>query len=200
MFQINDAFDAVLLGCFFFGIVFSVLVLLVGDLGIGADGDGVLPINLGAVLAFVGWFGGVGFLARNAAGWPLALALVVGIGGGLVGALAVGRVMSVLVSPKGAVLDPADYRLPGTIARVTSSIRAGGVGEIVYEQAGVRQVSAARAAAGQAIPRGVEVVLVEAAAGTALVEPAATFFENDDERFGVAEPLFGQRSMNPERE
>lgn len=181
MFPVNDAFDAILLGSFFFGLVLSVLLIVVGDLGVDADGDGFLPFNLGVVLAFVAWFGGVGYLARNAAEWPLALALAVGIGGGLVGALAVQRVLHVLVTPKEAELDPADYRLPGTIARVTSSIRAGGVGEIVYEQAGVRQVSAARAAEGRAIPRGVEVVLLESTAGTATVEPAETFFADRDE-------------------
>lgn len=199
MFRINDAFDAVLLGCFLFGLLFAVLVMVVGDLGIEADGDGdgLLPINLGVVLAFLGWFGGVGFLARNAAEWPLAVALVVAVGGGLVGAFVVAKVMALLVSPKGAVLDPADYRLPGTIARVTSSIRAGGVGEIVYEQAGVRQVSAARAAVGQAIPRGTEVVLIEATAGTALVEPSDTFFENGDERLPLPPDASGRGSMNP---
>ena len=65
------------------------------------------------------------------------------------------------------------------MARVTSSIRAGGTGEVVYEQAGVRQVSAARAADGRAVPRGAEVVILNGERGVVLVEPAEDFFEGD---------------------
>ena len=139
--QVNDWLDAVLLGCFFFGLLLSVSLLFIGDggvlpdLGAEADGDGggLIQINLSVILAFVAWFGGVGFLARNAGGWPLPLALVVAVAGGVLGAFVAGRLTAAFVSPKAAVLDPADYRLPGTIARVTSSIRENGVGEVVYE-------------------------------------------------------------------
>lgn len=202
MFQVNDLLDAVLLGCFFFGLIFVVLLLVVGDVGADAEaeGDGPIPFNLSVVLAFLGWFGGVGYLARNAAEWPLPLALLVGVVGGAVGALAVGKVTAALVSPKGAVLDPADYRLPGTIAQVTSSIRAGGVGEVVYEQGGTRQVSAARAAGGRAIPRGAEVVLLESTGGTAVVEPSEIFFASRDERPRVSAPGTAIGGMNPNRD
>lgn len=200
MFQVNDVLDAVLLGCFFFGLLFAVLLLVVGDLGAEADGDGPIPINLSVVLAFLGWFGGVGYLTRNAAEWPTTLALLVGTVGGVVGALAVGKVTAALVSPKGAVLDPADYRLPGTIAQVSSSIRAGGVGEIVYEQGGTRQVSAARAAGGRAIPRGAEVVLLESRGGTAVVEPSEIFFASRDERPVVPSTGTATGGMNPSRD
>jgi hypothetical protein len=65
--------------------------------------------------------------------------------------------------------------MPGTIARVTSSIRAGGTGEIVYERRGVRQVSAARSPSGEAIPRGTEVVILKHGSGIAQVEPWTKF-------------------------
>lgn len=185
MFAINGPLDAVLLGCFLFGLVFAVVVLLAGDAGSeidlfgggeGSGEDGGLAINLSTVLVFVSWFGGVGFLAVNGAGWPVAVGLVVAAVVALAGAAAVAWVMAKLVA-RGAELDPEDYRLPGTLARVTSSIREGGVGEIVYEQAGVRQVSAARSAEGVALPQGVEVVILEQRRGTAVVQSAATFFE-----------------------
>lgn len=80
-----------------------------------------------------------------------------------------------VIAPNDRALDPAHYRLPGTIAIVSSAIRSGGTGEIVYEQAGVRQVSAARAADGAAIPRGSEVVILRCERGVAFVEPWSVF-------------------------
>ncbi len=198
MLQVNDALDGVLLGCFFFGLVFTVLLFFVGDAGIFAEsgaegeGEGLARVNLSVLLAFVAWFGGVGYLARNAADWGVPLTVLVAVGGGLLGAIAVARVSAALVTPKGAVLDPADYRLPGTIARVTSSIRANGVGEVVYEQAGVRQVAAARAAGGQAIGRGAEVVVLETKGGIALVQPSEVFFGDAD-----AAPAVRTRGARP---
>lgn len=154
MLVVDDALDAVLLGCFLFGLVFSAVSLFFGAGGItadgaggadaGSDGDGWTPINVSALLAFLCWFGGVGYLGRRAAEWPWPLSVGVGAAGGLVGAAVVAWVLRKVVLPNDRALDPADFELPGTIARVTSSIRPGGTGEVVYEQAGVRQVSAAR--------------------------------------------------------
>ena len=181
---VNDTLDAVLLGCFLFGLLFTVVVLVVGDAGLGSDTgsdgggdtDGFLPLNLSTVLAFLTWFGGIAYLMRQAVGLPAAVSLVVGIGGGLVGATAVAWIMAKLVSSPNAEMKAEDYRLPGTIARVTSSIRAGGTGEVVYEQGGVRHVSAARATHGRAIPRGAEVIVIDRKGGIAMVEPADAFF------------------------
>ena len=203
--QVNDWLDAVLLGCFFFGLLLSVSLLFIGDGGVltdlgveAGDGNGPIPINLGVLMAFVAWFGGVGFLARNAGGWPLPVTLAAAIAGGVLGAFVAGRLTAAFVSPKAAVLDPADYRLPGTIARVTSSIRENGVGEVVYEQAGIRQVSAARAAGGTAIPQGAEVVVLETRAGIALVEPSDRFFGEPDGIPIHGSPETGTIHPNPE--
>lgn len=185
MLTIEDGLDALLLGCFFFGLLFSVALVFVGGADIGpdsggeADGEGAIPINLGTLLAFAAWFGGVGYLARNAAGWALPFVLIAGVTGGLVGAAAVAWVVSRFVTSREGELDPADFRLPGTIGRVTSSIRANGTGEVVYEQRGVRQVTGARAGDGAAIPRGAEVVVLRSAGGIAVVEPSDRFFGDD---------------------
>jgi len=68
------------------------------------------------------------------------------------------------------VLKPEDYRLPGQIARVTSSIREGGTGEVVYVQQGVRQVAAARSDRGEPIPRGAEVIILRVDKGIVYVD------------------------------
>ena len=78
---------------------------------------------------------------------------------------------------------PEDYRLPGQIAHVTSSIREGGTGEVVYIQGGVRQVSAARSANGTPIARGVEVVILRNEKGIVYVDiwdQLVGSFETDD--------------------
>jgi len=60
---------------------------------------------------------------------------------------------------------------PGTIARVAMAIPAGGVGTVVHITHGRRQILSARAAEGQTLARGVEVVVVEHASGVAVVQP-----------------------------
>jgi len=183
MFPLNDALDAVLLGGFLFGLVFTVGVLLLGVADIGADhgvdhgasiGDhGFFHglFNVSSILAFITWFGGVGYLARNAAGLWAPLAVLLGLGGGLLGALAVAWFIRTVLRDSGESMDPRSWDQVGMIARVTSSIRAEGVGEIVYEQHGVRQVASARSATAAAIPRSTEVVILRVERGVAIVEP-----------------------------
>jgi hypothetical protein len=182
VFSINDGVDALLLGVFFFGLLFTLGTLLLGvadlgfghghgDVGHGDHGghDGPGAINIGVILAFVTWFGGVAYLARNGASIPLLLSLLIGLAGGVLGGMAIYRLLR-LVRSKETVLRAEDYRLPGVIARVTSSIRENGTGEVVYVQQGVRQVAAARSVEGVAIPRGAEVVILRAEKGIVYVD------------------------------
>jgi hypothetical protein len=87
-----------------------------------------------------------------------------------------------LNNPAGSVLDPEQYRLPGTIGRVSSSIRAGGVGEVVYEQGGARHVVGARATGNQALPQGTEIVILSVERGIATVEAFDAFWSLDNGR------------------
>jgi membrane protein implicated in regulation of membrane protease activity len=184
MFPINDLLDAILLGGFLFGLIFTVGTLLLGvadigfhgDHGHGFDADGGGEIfhgmfNLSAILAFVTWFGGIGYLFRNAAGWNAFLSVLLGLAGGLAGAFVVSWFMVKVLRPSEQVLDPKDYETVGRVARVTSSIREGGVGEIVFELGGTRHVAGARSANPQAIGRGTEVVVLRMERGMAVVEP-----------------------------
>jgi len=193
--EVRDAADAVLLGLFLFGVLLTAASLLLGvaDLGVHhghADDGGLLPTSLGALLVFLSWLGGVGFVLSSAAGWPLIAALPVaallGVGVGAVVQWAVRK----LSNPAGSVLEPEQYRLPGTLGRVSSSIRAGGTGEVIYEQGGVRQVVAARAAGAQALPRGTEVVVLSVDQGIATVEVFDPFWNLD--HGGDAEALAGR--------
>src|SRR5829696_9230376 len=78
--EVRDAADAVLLGLFLFGLLLSAAALLLGvaDVGVhhGHADDGVLlPTSLGALLVFLSWLGGAGFVLSRGAGWPLIAAL-----------------------------------------------------------------------------------------------------------------------------
>ncbi len=210
----NDALDALFLGCFLFGLLFAIVSLLLGvadlevDAGLlgGSDGDtggddGVGPVNVSTILAFTAWFGGIGYLARNGFGWVSGLSVAVAVVGGLAGAALIYQFLVRVVAPADKALDSDDYRLPGTLARVTSSIRSGGTGEIVYEQAGSRQVSAARASNGSAIGRGTEVIVLEAERGIALVEPWDTLVGQDRGIQGTSqEALEAGAGRRPRRE
>jgi membrane protein implicated in regulation of membrane protease activity len=181
VFPINDALDAILLGTFLFGMLFTLgsLVIGVADLGVdhgGADhgvGDHGLTnlFNVSSLLAFVTWFGGVGYLARNGLGLPWFVSLLIAIAGGIfAGWLVLLFIRKVLRSPDDT-LDPRDYEQVGVLARVTSSIRSGGVGEIVWEQRGTRMVTSAKAASEESIGRGTEVLVLRVERGMAVVEP-----------------------------
>jgi hypothetical protein len=130
-----------------------------------------LPLlNFTSLVAFLTWFGAAGYAALQFAGWPLAGALVAGVVAGLAGAfliaLFLGRVMA-----GERVMDARQYRLPGTLARVTIGIPAQGVGEIVFVKEGVRRSEAARSRSGRPIARDAQVVILEYGKGVAAVQP-----------------------------
>lgn len=189
MFPLNDALDVVLLGAFLFGILFTVGSLVLGVADIGGDhgdldhgvGDhGIASLfNVTSILAFVTWFGGVGYLVRNGVGWHWTISLVLAVVGGVAAAWLV-RLFVVRVLRAGQdTLDPRDFERAGVLARVTSSIRSGGVGEIVWEQHGARMVSSARAANDDPIARGTEVLVLRVDRGIAVVEPFDQLLHRD---------------------
>jgi hypothetical protein len=180
VFSVNDWLDGILLGAFFFGLVFSVAALLLGfadlsfggaHIGHGDHGghDGPSTLNIGVILAFITWFGGIAYLLRDGLDLFAPIALVIGIAAGFFSGFIVRRLFLYARSQE-TIMNPEDYRLPGVIARVTSSIRENGTGEVMYVQMGVRQVSAARANDGSAIPKGTEVVILRRDRGIVYVD------------------------------
>jgi len=189
---VADTLDAFYLGSFLFGLLFSAISCFGGLVHVGGHGGaphgatGLHPspaapahlpvkaaavklVNLPSLIAFVSWFGGVGYPARNALGLVTPWSLLSGVAGGLLAAAAVAWFFARVVAPNDVALDAADFALPGLIARVSSSIRADGTGEIVYELGGVRQVSAARADDAEAHPRGTSVRITRTDRGIAYV-------------------------------
>jgi hypothetical protein len=66
-------------------------------------------------------------------------------------------------------LDPADYDLIGALGRLSTNIREGGTGEMIFSQQGSRRSIGARNDVGGAIPKGTEVVITRYEKGIAYV-------------------------------
>ena len=117
------------------------------------------PLNFATVTAFLAWFGGAGYLlTRYGDLWP-PLGLLLAIAVGSAGASLVFWFMAKVLWSPHENLDPDDYELVGLLGVVSSPIRAGGTGEILFRQAGARRAAGARSDDGQAIEKGVEVVI-----------------------------------------
>jgi membrane protein implicated in regulation of membrane protease activity len=128
------------------------------------------PINVSTAMAFLAWFGGAGYLlTRYSDVWPLA-ALLVAASVGWVGAALVFWFMAKVVWSPNENLDPDDFDIVGLLGIVSSPIRAGGTGEILFQQAGTRRVTGARSEHGDAIAKGIEVVITRYENGLAYVK------------------------------
>ncbi|HTK29287.1 MAG TPA: hypothetical protein VL309_07040 [Vicinamibacterales bacterium] len=144
-----------------------------------ADAQGPPYFNFATATAFLAWFGGAGYLlSRYTEVWPIA-ALLVAIVAGVAGAAVVFLFMAKVLWSPVENLDPDDYELVGLIGTVSSPIREGGTGEILFSQAGTRRVAGARSDDGSAIGKGVEVVIVRYQNGLAYVRTWAELASDD---------------------
>jgi membrane protein implicated in regulation of membrane protease activity len=144
-----------------------------GDAHTATDGDahsgGVSPFNFVTLTAFLAWFGGTGYLLTRYSGLWVGFGLLASVMSGLVAACAVFLFLSKALVSEDENMDPADYEMVGVLGRVSSSIREGGTGEMVYTQMGTRRVCGARCDDGSAIAKGTEVVVTRYEKGIAYV-------------------------------
>ena len=131
--------------------------------------DGVSPFNFVTLTAFLAWFGGTGYLLTRYSGLWVGFGLLASITGGLIGGGIVFLFLSKVLISNDENMDPADYEMVGVLGRVSSSIREGGTGEIIYTQMGTRRVCGARSDDGSAIGKGTEVVATRYEKGIAYV-------------------------------
>jgi hypothetical protein len=140
-----------------------------GPLAVGEQVPQVSPLNFGSLAAFLAWFGGVGFLLTAYSGLWFVWALGLSLGSGLMGATIVFWFLAKVLGNREQNMDPADYEMVGVLGHVSSSIRAGGTGEIIFSQEGTRRTCGARGEEGTAIPKGAEVVVTRYEHGIAFV-------------------------------
>jgi len=169
--------------CFGVGTMWAVVSLMLGGLHLGhwghghvhhAGGHGHLPnwvaslLNPSCIAVFLAWFGGAGYLLNKYSGLLLWLNLAIALGFGLTGARILARFLSWLMKNE-RVMNPADYDMVGVLGRVSSTIRADGVGEVIYLHEGARRSFNAKSETGVPIARGEEVIVTHFEKGIALV-------------------------------
>jgi hypothetical protein len=185
------------MACFLFGLLLSVLSLLVGLFNLhipGFDslhhlhlhhfhlhldhahlpsGDvtaGISPFNFSTAMAFLAWFGGAGYLLTI---WGhVGLLAVMGLSTlfGVTGGAIVFMFLAKVLMKNDSTLYIADYHMEGLLGRVSSGIREnGGTGEIIFPQEGVRRTCGARSEDGSENPKGTEIVITRYERGIAYV-------------------------------
>jgi hypothetical protein len=137
--------------------------------GHAQQGSGVSPFNVPTLTAFLAWFGGTGYLLTRYSELRVGLELLFAVAGGLTGGSIVFLFLTKVLISDEECMDPADYEMVGVLGRISSSIRAGGTGELIYSQAGTRRVCGARSDEGGAIAKGTEVVVTRYEKGLAYV-------------------------------
>lgn len=179
----SDLWTGIYLTLFAFGLIFTVVSLFLstgddlpdlnldGDASDGGGASGPSPLSLSTAMIFVTWFGATGYIARTWGGLAVPLTFLLAALIGFLGAALVYLFLAKVLWRGQTQLRPADYAVEGTIATVTSSIRAGGTGEIVYTLAGSKRVDGARSVDGSAIANGAEVSIVRYEGGLAYVAP-----------------------------
>jgi hypothetical protein len=130
---------------------------------------GVSPFNFVTLTAFLAWFGGTGYLLTRYSGVWVGFGLLASIASGLVGGGIVFLFLSRVLISGEENMDPADYEMVGVLGRISSPVRAGGTGEIIYTQMGTRRVCGARSDDGNPIAKGAEVVVTRYEKGIAYV-------------------------------
>jgi membrane protein implicated in regulation of membrane protease activity len=114
--------------------------------------------NASTAMAFLAWFGGIGYILTTRSSLATLVALAISLAAGLIAAAIVFKFMAKLMNAESSHLKDEDYRYEGLVGTVTIPIRANGTGEIVFLQAGVRRSAGARSHDGQPLEKGAEVV------------------------------------------
>lgn len=171
-------FANIFLGCFIIGFLLTIGTFMfgvdsdmagdAGDAGaIGGDATGAdsghhgMPLlNFNSIALFLTWFGAVGYILNSEAKAGPLISLLGAVVSGFVGAFIIILFMNKFLMKGDTTMRASDYYLPGTLAKVTSAIRPGGAGEIVYVQGGTRKTAGARSDEDAAHPFGQEVVIV----------------------------------------
>jgi hypothetical protein len=127
--------------------------------------------NAFSILVFLCWFGAAGYLLTRygsfVAGVVVVLAVICGVAGGAIIFLFLTR----FLMPHEHELTADETEIVGAVGHVSCVIRAGGTGEIVYEQLGALRSVPARSEDGLAIPKEEEVFVVRYEKGIAYVRP-----------------------------
>lgn len=139
-----------------------------GQSGMRMNISHISAFNLPTVMAFLAWFGGMGYMMSHNFGAGLVVSLFIALLGGAFGGMLVYRFLAYFISQDGGI-DPADDEMIGVVGTLDSAIRANGTGEIIYLRRGVRHTCSARTEDGGPMEKDVEVVITRFEHGIAYV-------------------------------
>jgi membrane protein implicated in regulation of membrane protease activity len=126
--------------------------------------------NASTILAFLAWFGGVGYILTKHSHLVGLSILGFAMLGGLFAGMVVFQFMARLVKATNTAMLDWDYRVEGTVGTVSMAIRENGTGEVIFEQNGARKSTGARSEDGTSLPKGTEVVIARYEDGIAYVK------------------------------
>jgi len=141
-----------------------------GGAGSGASGGPEVPWwNAFSIMIFLCWFGAAGYLLTKygsfVAGIVVVLAAICGLAGGVILFIFMNKFL--LQHERELTADETD--VVGVVGHVSAPIRAGGVGEIVYQQMGATRSAIARSDDGTEIGKQEEVYVIRYEKGIAYV-------------------------------
>jgi hypothetical protein len=125
--------------------------------------------NAFSIMIFLCWFGAAGCLLTRYGGFVAAVVVVLAAICGLAGGAIVFFFLAKVMLPDEHELTADETEVVGAVGRVTSAIRAEGIGEIAYEQLGARRSVPARSENGAPIQKEEEVFVVRYEKGIAFV-------------------------------
>jgi hypothetical protein len=172
------------LGCFAIGLIFSLLLGLLGgvfDLGAGdvdidanvditADAVGLSPLSPIVICVFLTVFGGIGIITEE---FEIPLLLGAGIAATAAAVIALGfsAAMSWLMTRANSSMDLNPESIVGKQAEVSVTIPENGLGEITYVLNKMRQRASARSQGGESIRQSTIVDVVKYSGNFYVVTP-----------------------------
>lgn len=162
--------------------------------GAATSGPEVPWWNAFSIMIFLCWFGAAGYLLTKygsfVAGVVVALAALCGIAGGAILFVFLNK----FLLPHERELTAFETDVVGVVGRVSSPIRGGGTGEIVYEQLGATRSAIARSEDGDVLEKETEVYVIRYEKGIAYVKrwedlPLASVGTSKQEIKGVTDGL-----------
>jgi hypothetical protein len=136
----------------------------------GGGGADVPWWNAFSIMIFLCWFGAAGYLLTKYGSFVAGIVVVLAVVCGLAGGAIIFMFLTKVLMPHDRELTADETDVVGVLGRVTSPIRAGGVGEIVYQQMGATRSAIARSDDGTGIGKEEEVYVIRYEKGIAYVK------------------------------
>jgi hypothetical protein len=177
---VEGTLEIAFLTIFGIGLVLLVVTFIIGEIfDFGGDGgggelggDSPSPFSSRILFVFATAFGGFGYIGA-ALDWPVWVAALLAIGGGLAVAAGTFFLIVLPMSRQQGSTDVHDTDFAGMDGQVTSEIPAGGLGRVtvIAPTSKARVALAARSADGERIPFGATVRIQVPGPGPAVVVP-----------------------------